>query len=56
VIANPPTGNTDCAIATPYCDVGLHTFVSGQSATAGSLTANDPVVYTGEVATGPLSV
>ena len=46
-LANAPTGNADCAIATPNCDVALYTFVSGQSAAAaGSLTANDPVVYT----------
>ena len=48
VIANPPTaGGTDCATATPNCDVSLNTFVSGQSsAAAGTATANDPVVYT----------
>jgi hypothetical protein len=45
-LANAPTGNADCAIATPNCDVALYTFASGQSAAAGSLTANDPVVFT----------
>jgi hypothetical protein len=46
-LANAPTaGGSDCATATPNCDVGLYTFASGQAAAAGSLTANDPVVYT----------
>jgi hypothetical protein len=45
-LANAPTsGGNDCALATPNCDVGLDTFVSGQASAAGSLTANDPVVY-----------
>jgi hypothetical protein len=48
VIANPPTGGgTDCATATPNCDVSLNTFVSGQSsAAAGTAVANDPVLFT----------
>jgi hypothetical protein len=47
-LANAPTaGGSDCATATPNCDVALYTFTSGQSAAAaGTLTANDPVVYT----------
>jgi hypothetical protein len=46
-LANAPTsGGNDCAIATPNCDVGLDTFVSGQARAAGTPTANDPVVYT----------
>jgi hypothetical protein len=44
-LANAPAGNADCAIATPNCDVALYTFVNGQSRSAGTLTANDPVVY-----------
>jgi len=45
--ANAPTaGGTDCQTATPNCDQGLYTFATGQAASAGSLTANDPVVYT----------
>jgi len=45
--ANAPTsGGSDCATATPNCDQGLYTFASGQAAAAGSLTANDPVVFT----------
>ena len=48
VIANPPTsGGSDCATATPNCDVALDTFTSGQSAAAASTpVANDPVLYT----------
>jgi hypothetical protein len=48
IVANPPTGGgTDCATATPNCDVSLNTFVSGQSsAAAGTATANDPVLFT----------
>jgi hypothetical protein len=45
-VANAPGSNPDCAIATPTCDQALYTFVTGQAAGAGSLTANDPVVYT----------
>ena len=47
IIANPPTGGgTDCATATPNCDVSLNTFVSGQSsAAAATATANDPVLF-----------
>jgi hypothetical protein len=44
-VANAPTSN-DCATATPNCDQALYTFATGQAAGAGSLTANDPVVYT----------
>jgi hypothetical protein len=48
IIANPPTqGGSDCATATPNCDVALFTFTSGQSASAASTpTGNDPVLYT----------
>jgi len=48
VVANPPTqGGTDCATATPNCDVSLNTFVSGQSsAAAATPVANDPVLFT----------
>ena len=42
----PTAGGSDCATATPNCDQGLYTFASGQAAAAGSLTANDPVVFT----------
>ena len=53
VIANPPTsGGTDCQTATPNCDQGLYTFASGQASAAGSLTANDPVVYTAKAQPG----
>jgi len=53
IIANPPTGGgTDCATATPNCDVSLNTFVSGQSSSAGTVTANDPVVLTGKAQPG----
>jgi hypothetical protein len=47
-VAVPPTGGgTDCATATPNCDVSLNTFVSGRSsAAAGTATANDPVLFT----------
>ena len=45
--ANAPTaGGTDCQTATSNCDQGLYTFASGQATAAGTLTANDPVVYT----------
>ena len=45
-LANAPTqGGNNCQIATPNCDVGLDTFVTGQASAARSLTANDPVVY-----------
>jgi hypothetical protein len=52
--ANAPTaGGSDCQTATPNCDVALYTFVSGQSsAAAGTLTANDPVVYTAKAQPG----
>jgi hypothetical protein len=48
VIANPPTqGGTDCATATPNCDVSLNTFVTGRSsAAAATPTPNDPVLFT----------
>jgi hypothetical protein len=48
IVANPPTGGgTDCATATPNCDVSLNTFVSGQSsAAATTAVANDPVLFT----------
>ena len=42
----PTSGGSDCQTATPNCDQGLYTFATGQAAAAGSLTANDPVVYT----------
>jgi hypothetical protein len=45
-VANAPTGNADCAVATPNCDQALYTFVTGQAAGGGGLRANDPVVYT----------
>jgi hypothetical protein len=47
-VAKPPTaGGTDCATATPNCDVSLNTFVSGQSsAAATTATASDPVLFT----------
>jgi hypothetical protein len=52
-LANAPTsGGSDCQTATPNCDVALYTFVSGQSSAAGSLTANDPVVYTAKAQPG----
>jgi hypothetical protein len=54
VIANPPTGGgTDCATATPNCDVSLNTFVTGRSsAAAGTATANDPVLFTAKARPG----
>jgi hypothetical protein len=54
IIANPPTGGgTDCATATPNCDVSLNTFVSGQSsAAAGTATATDPVLFTAKARPG----
>jgi hypothetical protein len=45
-LANAPLSNPYCAIATPTCDQKLYSFATGQAAGAGSLTANDPVVYT----------
>ena len=53
-IANPPTsGGTDCATATPNCDVSLNTFVSGQSsAAATTAVANDPVLFTAKAQPG----
>jgi hypothetical protein len=42
----PTAGGSDCQTATPNCNQGLYTFASGQAASAGTLTANDPVVYT----------
>jgi hypothetical protein len=54
VVANPPTGGgTDCATATPNCDVSLNTFVSGQSsAAATTAVANDPVLFTAKARPG----
>jgi hypothetical protein len=53
-VANPPTsGGTDCATATPNCDVSLNTFVSGRSsAAAATPTANDPVLFTAKARPG----
>jgi hypothetical protein len=48
----PTAGGSDCQTATPNCDQGLYTFASGQAASAGSLTANDPVVYTAKAQPG----
>jgi hypothetical protein len=48
----PTAGGADCQTATPNCDQGLYTFASGQAASAGSLTANDPVVYTAKAQPG----
>jgi hypothetical protein len=44
----PTSGGADCQTATPNCDQGLYTFATGQAASAGTLTANDPVVFTGK--------
>ena len=54
VIAKPPTqGGTDCATATPNCDVTLNTFVNGQSSAAAATTvANDPVLFTAKAQPG----
>jgi hypothetical protein len=41
----PPTA--DCVTSTPNCNQPLETATSGLAAAAGSLTANDPVVYSG---------
>jgi len=48
----PTAGGADCQTATPNCDQGLYTFATGQAAAAGTLTANDPVVYTAKPAPG----
>jgi hypothetical protein len=48
----PTAGGTDCQTATPNCDQGLYTFATGQAASAGSLTANDPVVFTAKTQPG----
>src|SRR5919201_1580745 len=48
----PTSGGSDCQTATPNCDQGLYTFASGQAASAGTLTANDPVVYTAKTQPG----
>jgi hypothetical protein len=48
----PTAGGADCQTATPNCDQGLYTFASGQASSAGSLTANDPVVYTAKTQPG----
>jgi hypothetical protein len=47
-----PTGNADCAIATPNCDQPLETPTTGLAAAAGSLVANDPVVFTASPSPG----
>src|ERR687887_1793124 len=48
----PTAGGTDCQTATPNCDQGLYTFATGQASSAGTLTANDPVVYTAKPSPG----
>jgi hypothetical protein len=48
----PTAGGSDCQTATPNCNQGLYTFATGQAASAGSLTANDPVVYTAKTQPG----
>jgi hypothetical protein len=42
----PTAGGTDCATATPNCNQPLETPTTGLAAAAGSVTANDPVVFT----------
>jgi hypothetical protein len=44
--AYAPVGNADCAIATPNCNQPLESPTTGLARAAGSLSANDPVVYT----------
>jgi hypothetical protein len=45
--AYAPVGNADCAVATPNCNQPLESPTSGLAAAAGSVAANDPVVYNG---------
>jgi hypothetical protein len=53
-VALPPGGNVnaDCAVATPNCDQALYTSSSGLAAAGGSVVANDPVVFSGQVQPG----
>jgi len=52
-VANVPTaGGTDCATATPNCDQALYSPTSGLTALGGSVTASDPVQFTGSVGRG----
>jgi hypothetical protein len=51
-VANAPTGGSDCATATPNCDQALYSPTSGLAAAAGSVVANDPVLFTGSVRPG----
>jgi hypothetical protein len=46
----PPTG--DCVTSTPNCNQPLETPTTGLVAAAGSVTANDPVVFSGTVKNG----
>jgi hypothetical protein len=48
----PTLGGTDCATATPNCNQPLETPTAGLAAAAGSVTANDPVVFSGTVKNG----
>ena len=47
---DPPTH--DCVTSTPNCNQPLETPTSGLAALAGSVSANDPVVFTGTVKNG----
>jgi hypothetical protein len=48
----PTAGGSDCAIATPNCDQALYTTATGLAAAGGSVTANEPVLFSGKVAPG----
>ena len=48
----PTAGGTDCATATPNCNQPLETPTTGLAAAAGSVAANDPVVFTASPGSG----
>jgi hypothetical protein len=52
-LANRPSGGGgDCAAATPRCDQALYSTAAGLPAAGGSVVANDPVQFTGQVKGG----
>jgi len=52
-VANTPTaGGADCATATPNCAQALYSPAAGLAATGGTVTASEPVLFTGSVGRG----
>jgi len=52
-VAEDPQGQgSDCAAKTPNCDQALYSPSSGLQASGGTVTANDPVVFSGSVGRG----